>query len=58
VTGEHVRPHHVPITAIISDITLGLFAQSIKAAIALSEPERTPPKTFAFCPYNAAFIVQ
>lgn len=58
MTGEHVQPHQVPLTAIISDITLALFAHAIKGAVALSEPERTPPKAFAFCPYNAAFIVQ
>ncbi|RSH95078.1 hypothetical protein EHS25_000164 [Saitozyma podzolica] len=58
VTGEHVQPHQVPLTAILSDITLALFAHAIKGAVALSEPDRTPPKAFAFCPYNAAFIVQ
>ena len=56
ITGESVTPHQIHYAAIVTDITLGTFANKVKNALAtLHEPVKPPP-TIGFGPYNTACL--
>ena len=54
MTGKPVTPLQIPYSAIITDLTLGTFANNVKTTVALLQPDVSPPPVIGFAPYNTA----